>query len=234
MGITREGRLLITRDLSHTPCIGLESDMLDACVDECLAQGYKGVFGMEPFGFRERDLDSLRRLPHLETAWLPDLPLDSIDGLYALPGLRYLGIGPKRPAIDFSRFPELETVVWHPRAKDHGVAALEGLRLLHVWRFAPKDKSFGSLELPASLYELGVFWSNPPDLSGMRPIPGLRRLVIERCRNLQDISAIPELFPALEHLVVAACGKVTAEQGEQVVARLPALRHAVAGNRRLK
>jgi hypothetical protein len=57
-------------------------------------------------------------------------------------------------------------------------------------------------------------------------LPNLRRLEIHRCRNLESLGDLGAKFPCLEHLVVAACGRVMPGEGERVVHDLPAIVHA--------
>jgi hypothetical protein len=229
MPIARDGRFLVFRDLWKLPFLGLESDLLEACLDEVRSRPYKGVFGTPSFGFREDALDCLTRLPDLEAIWFWDVALRSVDAVYALSRLRFFGVHPKRPEIDFSRLPNLESLVWIHKAKDKGVDALTELEHLSVWRFAPTSKSFADLRLPERLSELQILWANPSTLDGLAPIPNLRRLTIARCRNLRSLDGILELFPALEHLVVEACGRVSDSEYKAVVAQMRSLNHASGG-----
>ncbi len=226
MPIAREDQFLVSRDLARTPSLGLESANLEACLAEVRQRGFKAVFGSPVFGFFEDSLDSLKGLPELEAIWFWDVDLRDIDAIYEHSSLQRFGIHDKRPPVDFSRLPSLKRVVWKHKASDVGIRSLSGLELLHVWSYAPRSKSFADLELPSGLTELQINWANPKTLDGMISVPGLRRLEIARCRNLETLDAIPALFPDLEHLVVTACGRIQSGEGERVVARLPNLRHA--------
>ena len=226
MPIARQGRFLLSADLAHVPCIGLESRMLAACVKEAREKKIKGVFGSPGFGFKERTLDALRELPALEAVWFWDVALSDAEALYELPALRFFGVHPKRPALDFARLPELRSLVWFHQPADRGVEALRRLERLHVWRFQPKSKSFAGLLLPRKLPALQILWANPATLEGLAPLPGLQRLEIHRCRNLESLALLPDLFPNLRHLVVDTCGRVPKGEGERIAARLPKLEHA--------
>src|SRR5215218_208630 len=105
MPIAREGKFLVSRTLGNTAHLGLESGMLEDCVEEVLSKGYKGVFGSPAFGFKEPTLQALQTLPHLESLWFWDIELQDIETIYSLGALQFLGIHPKRPAIDFERLP---------------------------------------------------------------------------------------------------------------------------------
>lgn len=207
--------------------------MLDACREEIRNCQIKGVFGSPTFGFHEVTLEALRNLRQLEAVWFWDVELKSIDALYELSALQYFGVHPKRPAIDFARFPLLKNLIWTPKVTYTGVGSLKHLNLLHVWHYAPKTKSFSELQLPKQLIELKVMWANPKTLQGLAGIAGLRRLEIHRCRNLESLALVPELFPNLEHLVVDACGRIPDGEGARIAAQMPSLRLAVVARKKV-
>jgi hypothetical protein len=225
MPIAREGSFFVSQDRTVVPSLGLESANLDACIREAKLHPYKSVFGSPVFGFLEESLDALNELPHLEFVWFWDIALKNIEGIYALSKLKSFGVHPKRPAIDFSRLQSLRQLVWTYKPTDTGVSSLQ-LKRLHIWRYAPKSKSFAGLQVPDTLEELQINWANPSTLEGLPTIPGLRRLEIHRCRNLESLAILPKLFPNLEHLVVAACGRVGSGEGGRVATSIPSLKHA--------
>jgi hypothetical protein len=139
----------------------------------------------------------------------------------------------KRPAIDFSRLPNLKWLGWDYKPQDRGVVDLSALESMHSWRYRDASKTFRNLALPANIEELTINWANCETLDGLRPLPHLRRLEIHRCRNLRSLGALDELFPSLEYLLVVACGNVEDEDGPRVVRRLAKLKHAYVKNRLL-
>ena len=223
MPIQREGDFLRTHDLGITSSIGIESERLEECVREAVAKDVRGVFGHPSFGFTQANLDFLADLPRVEQVWFWDVTLRSIDGLYALHGLRYFGIQPKRPPIDFSRFPLLEDVVWYHERRDRGLAASTSIRRLDLWHFKPRTKHFDGLELPPDLESLSLNWANPATLAGLCELPRLRTLEIHRCRNLESLDDLPRIAPNLEKLVVTTSGRLT---DHDVVAAMRSLRLA--------
>lgn len=225
MPIAREGQFLVTTKWNK-PHLGLESSMIDACIQEAINKPYAGVFGSPTFGFREKTLDSLRSIPQLEEIWFWDVELDDVEAVYTLKRLRSFGVQPGRPPIDFSQIPTLERLVVTYRAGDSGVDRLKNLHRLSLWHYSPKKRLFGEILLPDGLTELEINWANPKALDGLTPLLSLRRLEIHRCRNLESLSVLPRLFPNLEHLVVAACGKVSVDEGRRAVENLPKLKHA--------
>jgi hypothetical protein len=233
MPITREENFLISRDISHVPSLGIESAMLRECIEEIHTQRFKAVFGSPSFGFEETTLDFLNQMKDLESVWFWEVNLKNIDALYSLSSLLHFGVHDKRPAIDFSRLPSLQNMTWIHKEKDSGVSRLKNLKFLQVWHYRPKSKSFADLLLPDELLELQLNWANPATLEGLKPIASLRRLEIHRCRNLKNLAQIPQLFPRLEHLVVAACGQISSAESSCVVAQLPGLKHAYVQGRKL-
>jgi hypothetical protein len=207
--------------------LGIETMRLTECVREIRRRSAIGVFGNPQFGFDQADLDFLGELPNLEKLWFWDVALDAVDALYALRKLRSLGIHPKRPPIAFERLGTLESLVWNPLRGDSGVESLPLLRMLHVWHYNPRHKSFGGLDIARGVEELSLNWCNPPSLDGLAALPNLRRLSIARCRNLRSLAILPDVAPRLEWLVVTASGPV--RDGEAVCKHLPSLRHAFVG-----
>ncbi|BCX46976.1 conserved hypothetical protein [Haloferula helveola] len=208
MPIKRVGRFLETEDLGITHSLGIESGMVDECVDEVARRGLKGVFGSRCFSFFEDNLDFLQRIPATEQVWFWAIDLKNIDGLYALERLRHFGVHERRAPIDFSKFPELERMSWHTRTRDSGIEKLTKLVKLDLWRFKPKSKSYADLHLPTSLERLEINWSNPADLSGFPALPNLRELQLHCCRNLTSLEGIAEIAPNLKKLIVTRCANL--------------------------
>jgi hypothetical protein len=226
--IKRQGRFLVDHDLQGRLSIGIESNHLAECVAEANRRKAYGVFGSPCFRFDEDDLDFLADLPNICRLHFWDIALKNIDGIYQLTKLKHFSVAPKRPGIDFSRLPKLDSAIWFHCDKDTGMGSLKRLRSLRLWRFNPKDKTFAGLSLPASIEELALFWCNPATLAGLPRLPKVTKLEIGRCRNLATIAELPRIMPNLEHLVVSACGRVT--DGPATVQHLPALHHAFVRN----
>jgi hypothetical protein len=228
VAIEREGEFLWTRDLGIVPSIGLESAQLDACIAEATARRATGVFGSPAFGFDETSLDCLRRLPWLTQVWFFDVNLANVDGLYALTELRYFGVHPGRPPIDFSAFPKLETVGWVHNPRDTGLDTAASVVALHLSHYKPRSRSYTDLRLPPMLELLEISWGNPASLAGLQRMPNLRRLELHRCRNLTSLEELPHIAPRLEQLVVTTSNRVT-ELG--MLAELPRLQSAIVNGK---
>lgn len=75
--IEREGQFLIDRfrgdprlvkrQYPEHVGIGLESNQLNACIEEAKRKGYLAAFGSSSFGFQEDNLDALQHLPLLHS-----------------------------------------------------------------------------------------------------------------------------------------------------------------------
>lgn len=233
MPIAEEDGFLQSHDLAHTTCLGIESERISECIEKIRESRTRGVFGSPQFGFHCKNLDFLRDIPWVEAIWFWDVGLNDIEGLYSLENLRHFGVHPKRPPIDFARFPRLNKVVIEPKASDRGLDELNELEMLHIWHFRPTDKTFSALRLPASLRELHLNWTSPESLESLPALPNLRRLEIHRCRNLVDLGNLNEKFPNLEHLVVSASSRITAAEGARAIRGLHKISHVFVGNTKL-
>ncbi len=229
-----EDGFLVTEDVWNgaSLSVGIQSDRMTECVERIRRDRVTSVFGSPLFGFHGRDLDFLRDMPWVESVWFWEVKLKSIDGLYALGRLRYFGVSPTRPGIDFSRFPQLRGAVVEPRAKDHGLDACAELKRLHVWRHPSKGKPF-SLALPTGVDDLRLLWSSLTSLDDLPALPLLRKLWVARCRNLESLGDLGARFPKLEHLVITACGRVRDGEGRRVSRDLPHLTHAWVRNEKV-
>src|SRR5262249_26474865 len=147
------------------------------------AKAFEGVFGSPAFGFTGTDLDFLIDLPHLRQVWFWGCKFDSIDGLYSLERLEYCGVMDKRPGIDFSRFPQLDTLVTHWNPKDTGLTE-SSIRQFYFWHFNPKNRSFSGVTFPRRVRFLELNWVNPESLASLEPLPELRELGIHRSPNM--------------------------------------------------
>ena len=225
-----DGHLWWSADSFHQAALGLQSSRLAECIDLVRAKGLRGVFGTVPY-FQERNVDLLKDLPDVEGVQLYDVELDDLEGLYRLPQLRYLRISGKRPAIDFGRLRTLNRLVVEHRPKDRGFDTLDGLTMMHSWRYKPAQGTAFDLALPTAIRELLVCWSPVETISPLGPLPDLRDLHLARCRNLRDLGDLKASFPRLERLTVEACGRLTLDEAERAISGHPALTRVIAANK---
>lgn len=231
MSIHREGDYYVWADLQKRLRCGIDSECLEACIEEANRRNAYGVFGHPDFGFREDNLDFLAKLSRIRSIWFWDVDLRDVSGLYELPELRSFGVHTNRPAVDFSRLKKLETIVWIYKAKDSGIATLKTVRDLGVWHYKPSHKSFKSLELPPGVEELELTWANPSSLSGLPVLPKLKYLQIHRCRNMETIEDLPQIAPNLERLLVDSSGRLSV--AADVLKQLPKLQRAYVNDKLL-
>ena len=192
--------------------LGIDSARIEECVAYFKTQGFRGLFGSPTFGFDQEDLDFLARTPEATHLWFWNVALTNLDALYDLAGLESVGINPKRPGIDFSRFPALRSAVNHWNRKDTGIAA-STITKYDLWHFKPRSKTFEGLEIPSGVTELQLFWANPDTLKDLPVMKKLKVLQIHRCRNLQDLSDLPRIAPHLRELLTTTSSKIDATDG---------------------
>lgn len=194
------------------PGLGIESARIDECLAYFHNQKFGGLFGNPYFGFNETDLDFLRHVADATWLWFWDVDLKDVEALYELQKIEHFGIHPKRPGIDFSRFPALRTVVNHWIKADTGITD-STMTEYTLWHYKPRSKSFNDLEIPANVKRLELYWANPASLAGLPVMKKLKSLEIHRCRNLQDLSELPRIAPNLRDLTTTTSSKLDVSSG---------------------
>ncbi|MEP3639953.1 MAG: hypothetical protein ABJN14_22085 [Paracoccaceae bacterium] len=215
-------------DAWETPSIGLQTERLRQCVDEVRARSLFGVFGRHP-EFRETNISCLLELPDLTAVQLWDVTLNDISALYGLPRLSHFRISGKRPPIDFKKMTSVQHLVLEHHKNDTGISTLMNLKMMNLWQFKAKVKETFEFGLPKGIEELGIFWSNVEGLEGFGICPNVKSLRVARCRNLQSLGDLRTTFPKLEHLVVEACGRLTADEAKRALIGQTNIKHAFAG-----
>lgn len=215
-------------DAWETPAIGLDTERLQQCIEEVRARCLSGVFGRHP-EFQEADISCLLELPDLTEVQLWDITLKDISAIYGLPKLTHFRISGKRPPIDFEKLTSVQHLVLEHHKNDTGISTLTNLKMMNLWRFKAKVKETFEFGLPKGIEELGIFWSNVEGLEGFGICPNVKTLEVERCRNLQSLGDLKTTFPKLEHLVVHACGRLTAEEAKRALTGHMSIKHAFAG-----
>lgn len=223
MHIVKEGLFFLDYDEGGVS-VGMDSERLDECIEEVNRRGATGVFGSPTFGFRQDNVDFLARIAHVDWVWFWDVELNNIDGLYSLANLRYFGVHPKRPDVDFAKFPKLNLVVWIYKPGDTGLSKLTHLSTLNLWRYKGRGKTFEDVQLPTCLENLQISWANVTSLKGLPHLEKLKKLEIHYCRSLGDLAGLRDIAPNLEHMVVTGCGKLSINSID--VSEFPLLRHA--------
>lgn len=205
MPVTRVGEFLIFDDLGITPSLGIETGNLENCISEVLRLNIRGVFGCPAFGFNQDELDFLVKMPNLTQVWFWDINLKNISGLYKLGDLKYFGIHDKRPPIDFTKLPNIETMIWHYNRRDQGVDSLEKLRKIFLWHYKPKNKNNFDLKLPLGIQHLEINWSTIDSIEYIQKLPSLQELQIHHCKNLANLTGLEDIAPNLQKLVIGNC-----------------------------
>ena len=198
--------------LQGAASLGVDSDRLEECLAYYHQGKFRSLFGHESFGFHQDNLDFLAQTINATHLWFWDVTLKNIDALYDLTELESMGIHPKRPGIDFSRFPKLQSVVNHWTKKDTGIAD-STITKYNLWHYKPTSKSFAGLEIPLGVERLELTWANPASLEGLPVLPKLKEFQIHRCRNLSDLSALPRIAPNLKKLLATSSSKLEPTAG---------------------
>ncbi len=149
-----------------------------------------GVLWSSLICFEQDHLDFLRDATSATQLWFWDIALTDIEGLYSLPQLKFLGVNPRRPGIDFTG-----SGPWR-LSSTTGSPADDGLErspvsTYHLWHYKPRTKSFEGLPIPGNVERLQFYWANPASLAGLPVLTGLKHLEFNRCRNLSDVSLVP-------------------------------------------
>lgn len=194
------------------PGLGIDSKRLDECIAYYHEHGFGGLFGNPTFGFNQDNLDFLAHANNVKWLWFWDVALRNIDTVYELTELNHVGINPKRPGIDFSRLPALQSVVSDWIKSDTGISA-STITEYHLWHYKPTSKSFGGLEIPSGVKELHLYWANPASLDGLPVLKKLKTLELHRCRNLKDLTALPRIAPNLQKLLTTNSSNIDATAG---------------------
>ncbi|MDJ0904635.1 MAG: hypothetical protein QNI96_01345 [Woeseiaceae bacterium] len=215
------------------PALGMESQRLTECVDAVKQRKLRGVFGSARF-FEGDNLDFLEQLPDTEMVEFWDTPLKDVSALYGLKKLRFLRLSCKRPAMDYSQLAPLTHLVLDHNKRDKKLEAQHNIECLNVWRFNSTTGDMQLLHLPKSLQELGIFLFNGTSLAEMTELDRLKKLTIERCRNLESIESLSESCPGLEHLAIIDCPRVTQEAAEQLAGNLVNIDHLFAANTKIR
>lgn len=231
MPIARDDRgFLFWPDAWGGPAIGLETGNLEGCIEEVRLRNLSGVFGRHP-EFKETDLSCLETIQDLTSAAFSDVSLSDISAIYGLSQLAYFRISGKRTPINFAKLQSVKNLVVEHHKRDTGFSELSNLRMMNLWRFkAPAREEF-KFELPERLEEVGIFWSNVDSLTGFGVCPNVHKLEVARCGNLRSLGDLKRTFPKLQHLVVDACDRLTAEEAERALDGHPKIRHAFAGKK---
>ncbi|CAA0110602.1 Uncharacterised protein [BD1-7 clade bacterium] len=190
---------------AHVPCIGIETDRMQACVEGIKRLDAKGIFCSPYHRFHANNLAFLKSMPMLEAVLLRDTQIADVNAIYDMAHLTYFRCNHKRPPMDFGRLQTLKTLVLEPVPRDKGVGALTQLEALHVWHYRPRTRDFSLLGVPSSLVECHLNWVNIESIDALPALLNLKRLELHHCKSLKDLDFDRSRFPALEHIVVHGC-----------------------------
>lgn len=149
------------------------------------------------------DLSFLSEVPFLRSFEIFDFLIKDISPIHVLGNLRRLGITTYcSTAIDFSKFPHLEScgLEWRPKAAS--LFASTTLKYLFINRYKGRDtESFSTL---VNLESLKLLNSPVTNLHGFRTLKKIRTLRLANLRKLLSLEGIEGLI-SLEELIVDTC-----------------------------
>lgn len=157
-------------------------------------------------GWREdRGLCFLSELSFLKSLDILDLGIRDISPIHELGNLRRLGITTYcSTAIDFSKFPYLESCGLEWRPKSESLFDCITLKELFVNRY--KGKNVDSFSRLVNLESLKILNAPVANLQGLRTLSKLRSLRIAGFRPLSSLEGIDTLA-SLENLLIQTCRK---------------------------
>ena len=141
--------------------------------------------------------------------WFVDVDLKNIEGVYSLKSLEHFGVHGKRKGINFALLENLTQISTDWISKDEKLDSCIHIENFYFWHHKPKEKSFEKYTFPDCLNEVHLNWSNVYDLTSLNGLKGMKRLRINRCRNLVSLSGLENYRDTLEEVFVDTCGKLT-------------------------
>ena len=175
--------------------------------------------------FQRQSLGFLEQVPWVQRFTLLDLVIQDIDGVHALPELRYLHMSDySRKPIRFSNFPKLVDCRMEFTNGRVSVSCCKKLEYLSLQHFSQRDLS--RLTPLSLLSALRIVQGCLEDISAIAAFPLLRELTLGLLRNIKDLTPLAELS-GLEELDLEGCknlGRLDA------LANLKALRQLNIGN----
>lgn len=136
--------------------------------------------------------------------------------LYQLPNLKYLscqtiyGITENYGGyIDYSKLPTLEAVTVDASKYDLNISQIPHLRTLYLNHFGKKGQTLRDAFSSPDLDVLMLTFFKLKTLDGIDTAKAMKIVELERCRSLEDISALESVRDSLVALQISHCPKIT-------------------------
>lgn len=211
--------------------IGITSEKINECRVKYQTEDFNGIFGNPSFGFKEDNFDFVKGFNNVKMVWFWETILSDLSGLYQLQEVEYFGVWGSRPRIDFSHFPNLETVTVEWNKDDIHLNKCEKVERFHLWHHKPKERSFQSFGFPKFAKSVQFNWTNAENFTTVSGLKGMIDLEIHQSRNLQSLKGIEKYADTLERIVVDSCSKLN---DYSFILDFPKLRIASINRRRIK
>lgn len=164
---------------------------------------------IQPYWLKNKNisLDFLADYPFIESITI-GLVVD-FKPLYYLKNLKYFSIEPvnKIQYLDFSKFPDLETLCtdWYKQFPD--LSNNHKLKNLMLFKYSPISKSLQDLQLPGCLESLDIRQTNIINLEGIHQ-ENLRVFCLYGARNLTSVQGIKNISNQLTEIDIESCRKL--------------------------
>ncbi|WP_210465376.1 hypothetical protein [Rufibacter roseolus] len=211
--------------------LGVVTDKLEKCISKYQQENFNGIFGNSTFGFKNADFDFVKDFRDAKFFWFWNINVNDVTGLYNLENAEYFGVMGKRPMIDFSHFPSLNTLVLEWHQKDRSLDTCESVEKFDLWHHKPKDQSFSDFSFPRYAKKLGLNWTNVNDITKLNGMKGLSEITIDRSRNLKSLRGLERYADTIEKVHIDTCDRLS---DYTFILEFPNLKSAVVNRIRLK
>lgn len=206
------------------PVISLDAIETRKQIDYILANRIKCI----SFNAKLIDFSFLSELDFVEEIYLSKTLASDYSDFYKLYNLKRIvvSIEKNEPDLDYSKFLDLEylSIDWHGKFPD--LTKNTKLKKLAIWKFRPKSKTLGALQLPNSLESFEITESNITDLKGLS-LPRIKQFEAHYCNALASLEGIDGFSNELETLILDYCRKL---KSYEAIASATSLNKIILGN----
>ncbi|MFC0187156.1 leucine-rich repeat domain-containing protein [Fictibacillus aquaticus] len=188
----------------------ISSKYLDECI-EYINLHHITKIDIKDLYYEGEDLEFLSQCPTVKKVSIASEDLKDISGLFFLENVTHLAIEGTtivKKGIDFSLFPNLESLGFQWNKKLQGFHQLPALKELYLCNYAPKHGNLEELSALNELEELTITQSKVRTLQGIQHLSKLRKLELNYMRTLTSLEGI-EGLDSLQRLDITSCKNIT-------------------------
>jgi len=158
---------------------------------------------------QDTDINLLTFFPNVEFITLPE-DAENIEGLYNLKKLRGLEISSRNlEKLDLFCFSDLEYLIISDYSKEHSYKLQSCKQLKHICIIHSDISSLESVAINSELESLHLeFCYNLKKLDGIQSFKGLKRLILDYCLKLENVSVLCSLADSINYLRITDCNKI--------------------------